>query len=136
MATGTKQTNEKIKVKRYKIQHSIDEYNFPKEAYIPDVTFDEKYLHVELTDERVISIPLMWIPTLYNATDENRKKFIISQNRTMIIWDPEKSGINDEINIVDYLGPTRIDQEEKQPVYNSGESRKQIAEGKTKTKRK
>ena len=27
MVTGTKQTNEKLKVKRYKIQHSIDECN-------------------------------------------------------------------------------------------------------------
>jgi len=125
MVTGTKQPNEKIRVKRHKIQQSIDEYTFPKEAYIHDVTFDEKYIHVELTDERVISIPLMWIPTLYNASDEDRKKFEISQNRIMIIWDPEKSGINDEINIVDYLGPTRTAEEEKHLVYTSGEPRKQ-----------
>ena len=89
-----------------------------------------------MTDERVISIPLMWIPTIYNATDENRKKLIISQNRTMIIWDPEKSGINDEIRITEYLGPTGAHEEEKRLVYTSAESRKQIAEEKTKTKRK
>jgi len=136
MVTGTKQTNEKMKVKRYKIQHSIDEYTFPKEAYIHDVTFDEKYMHVELTDERVISIPLMWIPTLYNASDEDRKKFEISQNRTMIIWDPEKSAINDEINIVDYLGPTRANEKEGSAVYTSHETRKQMAEAKTKMKKK
>src|ERR1043165_577665 len=136
MVTGTKQTNEKIKVKRYKIQHSIDEYTFPKEAYIHDVTFDEKYMHVELTDERIISIPLMWIPTLYNASDEDRRKFEISQNRRMIIWDPEKSGINDEINIVDYLGPTRADEETDFVTYNPAQTKKQIAEGKTKAKKK
>ena len=49
--------DEKTQVKRYKIQHSIDEYTFPKEAYIHDVRFDEKHMHVELTDQRVISIP-------------------------------------------------------------------------------
>jgi uncharacterized protein DUF2442 len=136
MVTGTKQTNEKMKVKRYKIQHSIDEYTFPKEAYIHSVKFDNKYIHVELTDERVISIPLMWIPTVYNASDEDRRKFEISQNRTMIIWDPEKSGINDEINIVDYLGPTRVNKEEDSVLYTSHGSRKQIAETKTKMKRK
>lgn len=119
MVTGTKQTNEKMKVKRYKIQHSIDEYTFPKEAHIHEVTFDEKYMHVELTDERVISIPLMWIPTLYNASDKDRRKFEISQNRRMIIWDPEQSGINDEINIMDYLGPSRADDEESSVVYAS-----------------
>jgi len=136
MVTGTKQTNEKTKIKRYKIQHSIDEYTFPKEAYIHDITFDEKYMHVELTDERVISIPLMWIPTLYNASGEDRRKFEISQDRTMIIWDPEKSGINDEINIVDYLGPVRAADEAGSIIYAPHETRKQIAEAKTKNKKK
>jgi len=135
MVTGIKQTNEKMKVKRYKIQHSIDEYTFPKEAYIHDVRFDEKYMHVELTDGRVISIPLMWIPTLYNASVKDRKQFEISQNRTMIIWDPEKSSINDEINIVDYLGPTRADAKSSLG-YTAHESRKQIAEAKAKMKKK
>jgi hypothetical protein len=136
MVTGTKQTNEKMKIKRYKIQHSIDEYTFPKEAYIHNVTFDEKYMQVELTDGRVISIPLMWIPTLYNAPAKDRNKFEISQNRTMIIWDPEKSGINDEINIVDYLGPTKASDETSSFVYPSTVTRKQIAESKTKMKKK
>lgn len=135
MVTGTKQTTEKMKVKRYKIQHSIDEYTFPKEAYIHSARFDEKYMHVELTDERVISIPLMWIPTVYNASAKDREKFEISQNRTMIIWDPEDSGINDEISIMDYLGPTR-EQSESSIVYSSGGSKKQIAEGKSKAKKK
>ena len=134
MVTGTKQSNEKIKIKRYKIQHSIDEYTFPKEAYIHAVTFDESYMHVELTDERVISIPLMWIPTLYNASDKDRRTFQISQNRRMIIWDPEKSGINDEINILDYLGPTRAN-ETGSVAYTSAETRKQVAEGRSKKKK-
>src|SRR5689334_4990053 len=136
MVTGTKQTSEKMKVKRYKIKHSIDEYTFPKEAYIHSVTFDTNYMHVELTDERVLSIPLMWIPTLYNASDEDRRKFEISQNRRMIIWDPEKSGINDEINIVDYLGPTRADEETDSVIYSHADPKKHIAEGKTKAKKK
>ncbi len=135
MVTGTKQSNEKMKIKRYKVQHSIDKYTFPKEAYIHNVTFNEKYMHVELTDERIISIPLMWIPTLYNASDEDREKFEISQNRRMLIWDPEKSGINDEINIIDYLGPTRADEADS-IVYTSRETRKQVAEAKKKMKKK
>ena len=136
MVTGTKQTGEKIKVKRYKIQHSIDEYTFPKEAYIHAVKFDDKYIHVELTDERIISIPLLWIPTLYNASRENRKKFEISQNRTMIIWDPEKCGINDEISILDYLGPVKDQRDGSSIVYTSHERERKIAERKTKTKKK
>ncbi len=61
-------------------------------------------MHVDLTDGRKLSIPLWWIPTLHNASPEDREKYEISQSRTMIIWDPEKSGINDEIRIADYLG--------------------------------
>jgi hypothetical protein len=136
MVTGTKQTNEKVKVKRYKIQHSIDEYTFPKEAHIHAVNFDDKYMHVELTDERIISIPLMWIPTLYNAPEKDRRTFQISQNRRMIIWDPEKSGINGEINILDYLGPTRSDDQTNPIIYASAKMTKQVAEAKSKTKKK
>lgn len=133
MVTSVKHTDEKIKVKRYKIQHSIDEYTFPKEAYIHEVKFDEKYMHVELTDQRMISIPLWWIPTVYNASMEDRRKFEINQSRTMIIWDPDKSGINDELNIADYLGPAR---DEIRAVYKPRTPKRQIAEPKAKLKKK
>ena len=125
-----------LRMKHYKIQHSIDEYTLPKEAYIHSVKFDDRYMHIELTDERVISIPLMWIPTLYNASAENRRKFEISQNRIMIIWDPDKSGINDEINILDYLGPTRTSDETGSVTYSPGVARKQVAEAKSKMKKR
>ena len=123
-------------IKRYKVQHSIDEYTFPREAYIHAVKFDDTHMHVELTDGRMISIPLWWIPTVYNASDEDRNKFGINQSRTMIIWDPEKSGINDEISIADYLGPTRDTVEKSTSAYAQKESQKQIAEGKVKSRKK
>ena len=123
-------------IKQYKVQHSIDEYTFPKEAYIHAVKFDDKHMYVELTDGRIISIPLWWIPTVYNASDEDRNKFEINQSRTMIIWEPEKSGINDEINILDYLGPTRNEEEKALPVYSQNKTQRKVAEGKTKRKKK
>jgi hypothetical protein len=52
----------------------------------------------------------------------------------MIIWDPDKSGINDEINIVDYLGPTRKENQQSATVYASREPRKQVAEAKGRKK--
>lgn len=122
--------DEYSQVKRYKVQHPVDEYTFPKEAYIHEVRFDGKYMHVELTDQRLISIPLWWIPTIYNASDEDRKKFEINQSRTMIIWDPGKCGINDEISIADYLGPSRDTQTSLE--YSQKEPEKKIAEGKSK----
>lgn len=133
MVTSVKQTDEKLRVKRHKVQHSIDEYTFPTESYIHDVTFNEKHMHVELTDQRVVSIPLWWIPTVYNAPMEDRLKFEINQSRTMILWDPNKCSINDEINIADYLGPSR---EKTSTVYEPRQSRRQVAEQKAKLKKK
>jgi hypothetical protein len=94
-------------VKRYTIAYSSSEYTFPRQATIHDVRFDDDYLHVDLTDGRILSIPLWWIPTVYNATPEERLKFEISRSRTMVIWDPDKGTINDELRLEDYLGPGR-----------------------------
>jgi hypothetical protein len=71
------------------------------------------------------------IPTVYNATEEDRNKLQINQSRTMILWDPDKCGINDEISIADYLGPTR-DSRQPAPDYSQKEPQKQIAEAKNK----
>jgi len=88
-------------------------------------------MHVELTDQRIISIPLWWILTVHNASVEDRNKFEINQNRTMLIWDPEKCGINDEISIADYLGPRKDANEQSTPDYLQHNLQKQIAEAKT-----
>ena len=93
--------------KRYRIVHLATDYTFPQQATIHDVRFDDAYIHVDLTDGRILSIPLWWIPTVHNAPAEDRLKFEISRSRTMIIWDPDKGSINDELRLEDYLGPSR-----------------------------
>ncbi len=105
MTTKVKQVEEQLAVKHYKIQYPVSAYTFPTEARIHQVKFDDKYLHMDLTDGRKVSIPLWWVPTLYNAQAEEREKYEINRSRTMLIWDPEKSEINDEVRIMDYLGP-------------------------------
>ncbi len=107
MAISAERVEERFKVRRYKVQYPISAYTFPHEARIHQVRFDDEYMHVELTDGRVLSIPLWWIPTLHNATPENREKYEINRSRTMIVWNPDKCAINDEVCIVDYLGPCR-----------------------------
>ncbi|MBS3933795.1 MAG: DUF2442 domain-containing protein [Truepera sp.] len=98
-------TKEGVEIKRYKVQYPISAYTLPQEARIHSVSFDEEYLHLELTDGRRLSVPLWWIPTIHNASPEEREKHRISRDRTMIIWDPEVCGINDELRVIDYLGP-------------------------------
>ena len=107
MSTKANQVDEQIAVKRYKIQYPISAYTFPTEAHIHQVAFDDEYLHVGLTDGRQVSIPLWWVPTLNNALPEEREQYEINRSRTMIIWEPEKSGINEEVSIMDYLGPAK-----------------------------
>lgn len=106
MVTNAKHTEKQLRVKRYRIQYPVSDYKFPSEARIRQARVDEKYLHVELVDGRMLSVPLSWIPTLKNASAADRNKFEINQDRTMIVWDPEKCAINDEIRITDYLGPS------------------------------
>ena len=91
------------KLKKYTVQYPISTYTFPEDARVHQVRLDDQYIHIELMDERIISVPLWWIPSLYNAEPEEREKYIINQNRTMLIWNPETSEINDELRIMDYL---------------------------------
>ena len=105
MTASEEQIEEPLQVKHYKVQYPLSAYTFPCEACIHHVRFDEEYMHVELTDGRVLSVPLWWIPTLHNATPEEREKYAINRSRTMLIWEPDKCAINDEVCIADYLGP-------------------------------
>ncbi len=91
--------------KWYEVAYPASAYTFPREALLHRVHFDEDYMHLEFTDGRKLSVPVRWIPTLHNAPAEEREKYEISQDRKMIIWNPEKCSINDEVRIDDYLGP-------------------------------
>ena len=109
MATKVQRADQLSKVRRYKVQYPISAYTFPREARIHKVRFDSEYLYVELTDGRILAIPLSWIPTLHNAAAEEREKYEVNQSRTVIVWDPDKCTINDEVRIADYLGPEESD---------------------------
>ncbi len=103
MSIRQEQRDEQFRVKRYKIQYPVSAYTFPRETRIREVQFDDKYIHIELTDGRALAVPLWWIPTVQNASPAEREKYEISHDRTMIIWDPDKCAINDEMRISDYL---------------------------------
>ena len=91
----------------YDLPYPISVYTFPGEAFIHAVNLDSRYLHIELTDGRLLSIPLWWIPTVHRAAPEERMKAEISPDRKMIIWDPDKCSINDELDVEQYLGTRR-----------------------------
>lgn len=99
----TKEKQDERTEKWYDIAYPASAYTFPQEALLHRVRFDKEYMHLELTDGRVLSVPLWWIPTLHNAAPEEREKYEISQDRKMVIWDPDKCSINDEVRVDDYL---------------------------------
>ena len=49
-----------------------------RRAYVPttalaqSVEFDDEMMHVFLADGRVVSVPIIWFPVLYEATPEQR----------------------------------------------------------------
>ena len=93
----------RVKEKWHEIPYPASDYTFPRDVILRRVQFNDTTMHLELTDGRMISVPLSWIPSLQNAAPEEREKYEISQDRKMIIWDPETCSINDEIRIDDYL---------------------------------
>ena len=105
MTRRAEEANKEVTVQRYEIKYPLSAYTFPQEALIHRARIDDEHIHIELTDGRIFSIPLWWIPTVYNAAAEERNKFEINRSRTMIMWDPDKSGINDELRVQDYLAP-------------------------------
>ena len=42
----------------YEIPYPASAYTFPREALLHRVWFDADYIHMELTDGRVLSVPL------------------------------------------------------------------------------
>ncbi len=123
----------KVSVKTFKIRYPLSDYTFPREVKIASVRFDEIYMHVTLTDERILSIPLKWIPTLYHAKPAEREKYKINQTKRMIVWYPSECEINEEIRIEDYLGPIKVEAEmveipkavrEKKATYKTGKKKK------------
>ncbi len=49
------------------------------------VRFDKATMWVELSDARILGIPLVWFPRLMNASDEDRNSFELSRHG--IHWD-------------------------------------------------
>jgi hypothetical protein len=91
----------------YPIRYSVWDYTFPAGDTIEAVRFDDQYIHIELVDERILSIPLRWIPPLRDASPEEREKYHIGEDRDVIIWDPAESEVNEILRLSDYLTTRR-----------------------------
>jgi hypothetical protein len=93
--------------RHYPIRYRIGDYTFPTDDTLETVRFDDTYLHIELVDGRLLSIPLSWIPPLRDASPQERAKYRISEDRDAIIWDPQESAVNEILRLADYLTARR-----------------------------
>jgi hypothetical protein len=65
-----------------------------------NVRSDENNLIVDLSDGRIISVPLSWFPRLFNATPEQRNKYELS--RYGIHWEE----IDEDLSVAGLLRGT------------------------------
>jgi len=71
----------------------------PTTALAQSINFDKDYMHVHLTDGRIISIPVIGFPLLYEATPKQREKYEIGAGGSVLHW-PE---IDEDISIASLL---------------------------------
>ena len=58
----------------------------PTSALAASVEFTEEMMQVFLTDGRVLSVPLVWFPVLYQATPEQRALYEIGAGGRGLHW--------------------------------------------------
>ncbi len=58
----------------------------PTTALAQSIEFSDEMMHVALTDGRVISVPLVWFPTLRAATPEQRAGYRIGAGGSGLHW--------------------------------------------------
>lgn len=51
-----------------------------------NLQIDDKYLHIEVADGRIVSTPLTWYKQLVSANVEQRNNYRLIARNTMIEW--------------------------------------------------
>ena len=76
-----------------------------RRAYVPTtalaktVKFADEMMQVFLTDGRIISVPLIWFPLLYEATPEQRERYEIGGGGVSLHW-PE---IDEDLSVASLM---------------------------------
>ena len=71
----------------------------PTTALAKAVSFRDGMMEVYLTDGRIISVPLIWFPLLYEATPEQRERYEIGGGGISLHW-PE---IDEDLSVAGLL---------------------------------
>ena len=71
----------------------------PTTALVESVSFDDDLMHLALTDGRVLSVPIVWFPVLYEATPEQRAKYEVGGGGVSLHW-PE---LDEDLSVANLL---------------------------------
>lgn len=71
----------------------------PTTALAKSVTFADEMMHVLLTDGRIISVPVIWFPVLYEAAPHQREHYEIGGGGVSLHW-PE---IDEDLSVANLL---------------------------------
>jgi hypothetical protein len=71
----------------------------PTTALADSVEFDDTMMHLSLTDGRIISVPIIWFPILYEATPEQRTGYEIGGGGVSLYW-PE---LDEDLSVANLL---------------------------------
>jgi len=74
-----------------------------QEASAQNVTISEDSLTVDLVDGRTVIVPLVWYPRLWYGTQEERDKFEIIGDGTLIHW----SDLDEDLSVSGILAGRR-----------------------------
>lgn len=58
----------------------------PTTALAKSVRFDDALMYVDLTDGRIVGVPLIWFPILHTAADEQRAHHEIGAGGRSLHW--------------------------------------------------
>ena len=71
----------------------------PTSALAQTVKFRNEMMEVQLTDGRLISVPVIWFPILHAATPEQRERYEIGGGGTSLHWEE----IDEDISVAGLL---------------------------------
>jgi len=71
----------------------------PNTALAKSVEFSADMMHVQLTDGRIIGVPLIWFPTLQAATPEQRDRCEIRAGGRGLRW----SDLDEDLSVAGLL---------------------------------
>ncbi|MEW5941794.1 MAG: DUF2442 domain-containing protein [Chloroflexota bacterium] len=71
----------------------------PQTALAKNVKFTKDMMEVSLTDGRILRVPIIWFPLLYEATPEQREKCEIGGGGVSLHW-PE---IDEDLSVAGLL---------------------------------